>query len=63
MNFTINLERMIVNEAVRDIALNSAGFLLPQGMIDDAFCIYTDEAYHTLVFTSPSSRCNELYLK
>lgn len=49
MSFTIYLETMIVNEAIRDIALCSGGFLLPQELIDDAYCIYTDEAFHALM--------------
>ena len=49
LDFTAKLESIVVNQAVLGIALGTAGVWLPTGMRFDAYKIYCDEAYHTLM--------------
>jgi hypothetical protein len=49
LDFTAKLESVVVNRAALGIALGTVGVRLPAGMRLDAYKIYCDEAYHTLM--------------
>jgi hypothetical protein len=46
LDFTVELEQYSVNPVCAAISRNRAGFILPDLMRQDAFKIYTDEAWH-----------------
>jgi hypothetical protein len=46
LNFTIQLEQLVVNRVVEAIAHRLVDLSLPEEMIVDAYKIYCDEAYH-----------------
>jgi len=46
LDFTAELEQRAVNPVCAEISRRKSGFDLPEGMIEDAFKIYTDEAWH-----------------
>lgn len=48
LDFTYKLEMIVVNEVVKDIALNQAVFASSDELRLDAMKIYCDEAYHAL---------------
>jgi P-aminobenzoate N-oxygenase AurF len=49
LDFTAKLESIVVNRAVLSMALGTVGVRLPPEMRLDAYKIYCDEAYHTLM--------------
>ncbi len=48
LKFTTQLEQLVVNKTMLDIAYGRIGVDLPRGMVFDAHKIYCDEAYHAL---------------
>ncbi|OLT25759.1 hypothetical protein BJF83_22740 [Nocardiopsis sp. CNR-923] len=48
LQFTTQLEQLVVNKTMLDIAYGRIGVDLPRGMVFDAHKIYCDEAYHAL---------------
>jgi hypothetical protein len=46
LDFTAELEQRAVNPICAAISRRRSGFDLPEGMLEDAYKIYTDEAWH-----------------
>ena len=46
LEFTAELEQTVVNPMVQQISRRRSGFELPETMVEDAYKIYTDEAWH-----------------
>ena len=60
LDFTVKLEVSVVNDVVRDIALDIAPFKPEKSMMVDALKIYTDEGYHALFSLDLANQIEDL---
>jgi len=60
LDFTVKLEVSVVNDVVRDIALDAAPFKPEKSMMVDALKIYTDEGYHALFSLDLANQIEDL---
>ena len=60
LDFTVKLEVSVVNDVVRDIALDVAPFKPEKSMMVDALKIYTDEGYHALFSLDLANQIEDL---